>query len=231
MIEQTTTTPAVAEVKKDGPLVYEWNSGEALTNDLWGARKKEILDATAEGKILRILGPYFKEEGSPMGVSRAKSAYAKLGTDLGEKVEFGSKLVDYYDGAKTSRFGGTGFNWLTRNDNITEIDNKALIYFPTNSTKKLSNVNILNYLKNVAQTVKANGKNIALSGYTDSRGDNAYNKKLAQGRANAIKTELVRMGVPANKITAISFGEENPIASNDTKAGRQKNRRVELEIK
>jgi len=227
-----TPVPTKTVVKKDGPLVYEWNSGEAITNDLWGARKSEILSAMADGKILRILGPYFKEEGKEMGIKRAKAAFAKLGSNLdASKVEYGAKLVNYYDGAKTSHFGGTDFNWLTRNDNITEVDNKALIYFPTNSTKKLSNANIINYLKDVAKSLKGNNKKVALSGHTDSRGDATKNKKLALGRANSIKAELVRLGVASNRVSTVSFGEEKPIASNDTAEGRQKNRRVELEIK
>ncbi|MEE9349214.1 MAG: OmpA family protein [Flavobacteriaceae bacterium] len=232
VIEKTQNTIVDTTVKKDGPLVYEWNSGDAITNDLWGARKSEILSAMADGKVLRILGPYFKEEGKEMGITRAKAAYAKLGTNLDSKrVEYGAKLVNYYDGAKTKRFGGTGFNWLTRNDNITEVDNKALIYFPTNSTKKLSNANIINYLKDVAKSLKGNTKKVALSGHTDSRGNDASNKRLALGRANSIKAELVRMGVEGNRVSTISFGEEKPIETNDTAAGRQKNRRVELEIK
>ncbi|HIE44682.1 MAG TPA: hypothetical protein EYP87_00570 [Flavobacteriaceae bacterium] len=134
-------TPAVKEstvTKKEHPLVYNWNSGEAITNNLWDAKRKEILAGIADGKILKITGPYFKEEGKEMGVTRAKAAFVKLNSNIDSKrVEYASKLVDYYDGAKTNSFAGTDFNWLIRNDNITEVDNKALIYFPSNSTKKL----------------------------------------------------------------------------------------------
>ena len=126
-IEKVTKTP-IKEVKKDGALVYKWNSDEALTNDLWDAKKTEILSAMADGKILRILGPYFKEEGEEIGIARAKSAFSKLNSIDSTKVEYASKLIPYYDGAKTTNFGGTNFNWLVRNNNITEIDNKALIY-------------------------------------------------------------------------------------------------------
>ncbi len=225
--------PAVIVKKqKDGPLVYNWNSGEAITNDLWDAKRKEILAAMADGKILKITGPYFKEEGESMGITRAKSAFAKLNSTMdSKKVEYGAKLVNYYDSAKTNRFAGTDFDWLTRNDNITEVDNKALIYFPTNSTKKLSNVNIINYLKDVAKSLKGNNKRVALSGHTDNVGKAAPNKRLALGRAKSIANELIRLGVDSKRISTVSFGEEKPIATNETSAGRQKNRRVELEIK
>ena len=217
------------KVHKDGPLVYDYKSGEAITNDLWNAKKANILSGMTDGKTLRVVGPYFEDEGKAMGITRAKAAFAKLGSNLDSKrVEFGSKLVN---GDNTKRFAGTDFNWLTRNENITEVDNKALIYFPTNSTKKLSNVNIINYLKDVAKSLKGNTKKVSLSGHTDSQGPATANKRLAQGRANSIKNELIRLGVAANRISAVSFGEEKPIETNDTAAGRQKNRRVELEIK
>ncbi len=231
VVKQQEPEPEV-KVKKDGPLVYKWNSGEAITNDLWDAKKASILSGRSTGKTLRVVGPYFEDEGEPIGIIRAKSAFAKLGDSLNIKnVEFGSRLVKYYDGAITTRFAGTEFNWLTRNENITEIDNKALIYFPTNSTKKLSNANIINYLKDVAKSLKDNDKKVSLSGHTDSQGPAARNKRLALGRAKSIKNELIRLGVAANRITTVSFGEESPIADNNTAAGRQKNRRVELEIK
>ncbi|HIE45711.1 MAG TPA: OmpA family protein, partial [Flavobacteriaceae bacterium] len=50
-------------------------------------------------------------------------------------------------------------------------------------------------------------------------------------RANSIKNELINLGVAPDRISTVSFGEEKPIATNNTKAGQQKNRRVELEIK
>jgi outer membrane protein OmpA-like peptidoglycan-associated protein len=231
VVKEEVKTPEV-KVKKDGPLVYDWNSGKAITNDLWDAKKATILTGISSGKTLRVVGPYFEQEGEEIGVTRAKSAFAKLGDSLNIKnVEFGSKLVKYYDGANTNRFAGTDFNWLTRNEYIQEVDNKALIYFPTNSTKKLSNVNIINYLKDIVKSLEGNDKKVSLSGHTDSRGNKVRNKRLALGRANSIKNELIRLGLDTNRISTISFGEEKPIADNKTKAGRQKNRRVELEIK
>ncbi len=225
---KTEQKPIVTK-QKDGPLVYDYKSGNAITNDLWGAEKSRILSGMADGKILKVVGPYFKEEGEAMGIARAKAAYQKLGTNLDAKrIEYGARLVN---GDNSKRFAGTNFSWLTRNDNITEVDNKALIYFPTNSTRKLSNVNIINYLKDVAKNLKGNSKTVALSGHTDSDGGAASNKRLALGRAKSIKNELIRLGVAANRISTISYGEEKPIADNNTRAGKQKNRRVELEIK
>ncbi|MEN6488144.1 MAG: OmpA family protein, partial [Smithella sp.] len=70
--------------------------------------------------------------------------------------------------------------------------------------------------------------NIEIAGHTDSIGTAAYNKKLSQRRADAVKKYMVEKGgIDAKRLTAVGYGEDKPIASNKTKEGRQKNRRVE----
>ena len=71
---------------------------------------------------------------------------------------------------------------------------------------------------------------IIVKGYTDSRGSAAYNKKLSQMRAYAVRTKLIQLGVNPAKIKAVGYGEEDPIASNATKEGRYLNRRVVIEL-
>jgi len=67
-----------------------------------------------------------------------------------------------------------------------------------------------------------------LEGHTDSRGTEEYNIKLSQRRVNNIKKYLVeKLGVDADRLTAIGYGKSRPIASNDTDEGRQLNRRVQ----
>ena len=72
------------------------------------------------------------------------------------------------------------------------------------------------------------GYKISLEGHTDSIGTDAYNQKLSERRANAVKTWLVGKGVEAAKITTAGFGKTKPVADNKTKAGRAENRRVEV---
>lgn len=67
-------------------------------------------------------------------------------------------------------------------------------------------------------------------GHTDSIGSDAYNKKLSQRRADAVKAYLVSKGIEANRIYTEGKGEAQPVASNKTKEGRAKNRRVEIEV-
>lgn len=76
---------------------------------------------------------------------------------------------------------------------------------------------------------------IELHAHTDGKGSIAYNEKLSARRANAAKKYLLRLGIPANRISSREFGKSKPIAANetnavDTPAGRQFNRRVEIRI-
>ncbi len=87
-------------------------------------------------------------------------------------------------------------------------------------------------LKLVAQTLKDNAwvKKVRIEGHTDSRGSARYNKKLSQRRVDSVRTYLIGQGIAAGRLVAQGFGEEKPIASNRTRAGRAKNRRVEFVI-
>lgn len=79
-------------------------------------------------------------------------------------------------------------------------------------------------LKNITVEV------IIAVGHTDSVGTDAYNLKLGQRRAEAVKAYLVSQGISANRIYTDSKGESLPVADNRTKEGRAKNRRVEVEV-
>ncbi|MBS1534334.1 MAG: OmpA family protein [Bacteroidetes bacterium] len=72
--------------------------------------------------------------------------------------------------------------------------------------------------------------NIVIYGYTDNKGAADYNLKLSQDRANAVKAYLTKKGLVASRFTTTGMGMADPIESNDTDAGRSKNRRVEFAI-
>ena len=71
---------------------------------------------------------------------------------------------------------------------------------------------------------------ILVAGHTDSTGSNESNQRLSERRANAVKNLLVNNRVSGDRIVAKGYGETQPIASNDTAAGRQQNRRVKITI-
>ena len=74
------------------------------------------------------------------------------------------------------------------------------------------------------------GLKLQVEGHTDSVGAEGYNQTLSDNRARTVREYLVREGIPATDITSRGFGESSPVASNETAAGRQQNRRVELVV-
>lgn len=76
------------------------------------------------------------------------------------------------------------------------------------------------------------GKDVRVLGFADSKGDKSYNRELSEKRAEAVKSYLVATNkMPADHVSTEAFGEEQPVASNATAAGRQENRRVEIAVK
>ena len=71
---------------------------------------------------------------------------------------------------------------------------------------------------------------IKVIGHTDSKGSDAYNQALSDRRASAVADYLLSRGLAADKLTSEGRGEREPVADNETDAGRAKNRRVELHI-
>jgi OOP family OmpA-OmpF porin len=67
-----------------------------------------------------------------------------------------------------------------------------------------------------------------VSGHTDNVGSDAYNQKLSEKRAAAVKARLVKKGVAAGRVTTKGYGKRKPVASNKTKKGRAANRRAEI---
>ena len=86
-------------------------------------------------------------------------------------------------------------------------------------------------LDDLAQKVKAINLEVVIAiGHADSIGSVAYNQKLSVRRAESVKAYLVSKGVEPNRIYTEGKGEKQPVASNKTKEGRAKNRRVEIEV-
>jgi outer membrane protein OmpA-like peptidoglycan-associated protein len=74
------------------------------------------------------------------------------------------------------------------------------------------------------------GLKLEADGFTDSVGSDQLNQRLSEQRANSVREYFLTQNVPADSVTAVGFGKDRPVASNDTLTGRQLNRRVELVV-
>ncbi len=95
--------------------------------------------------------------------------------------------------------------------------------------KELATLSV--YLRKAMQRKLITPQNkLVVVGHTDSRATMKYNQKLSERRAASVARFLISRGIPATSITASGKGETQPVATNKTKAGMQKNRRVEIHI-
>ncbi|MCF6168549.1 OmpA family protein [Lutibacter sp.] len=118
---------------------------------------------------------------------------------------------------------------------ITEVEVAKLealfktVYF--DSGKDNFNSETVSKLDEAAQIMKKySTAKFNILGHTDSTGSKKRNQELSESRANAVKDYLVKKGVSSSNLTTKGYGEEMPIASNNTRAGRAKNRRVEVKL-
>lgn len=104
------------------------------------------------------------------------------------------------------------------------------IFFETNSTKIQKRSEPL--LAEIARVIRAREDlgTISIEGHTDSRGDDDYNLRLSQGRAESVRDFLIESGVSAHRLVARGFGETRPVASGDSPAAHAANRRVEFRL-
>ncbi|WP_423146656.1 OmpA family protein [Rubrolithibacter danxiaensis] len=110
---------------------------------------------------------------------------------------------------------------------IVKFDTGILFDFNKSDLKDAAKTN----LQNLAATMKNNAEtNIMIVGHTDNVGSDSYNYSLSERRAEAVKAYTAAQGITSSRLTTVGKGEAEPIADNDSEAGRSKNRRVEIVI-
>jgi outer membrane protein OmpA-like peptidoglycan-associated protein len=86
-------------------------------------------------------------------------------------------------------------------------------------------------VRQIAKLLQASpGVQVVLEGHADQKGTDQYNNGLAQNRADAVKNELIAVGVPADRIQTVTFGKSKPIFEDNTEWARAVNRRVEVRL-
>ncbi len=118
---------------------------------------------------------------------------------------------------------------------VVESDDSIRLIMPGNITFKTDsadiNASFYPVLNSVAKVLnKYSNSTVLVSGHTDNTGSTEYNLNLSKMRAQSVTAYLEGQGVKSNRFEVMGMGYSNPIVSNDTAAGREKNRRVEIKI-
>jgi outer membrane protein OmpA-like peptidoglycan-associated protein len=187
------------------------------------------------------------EQGGIFGAAGGAVVGAILGQAIGHNTQ--STLIGAAIGAAAGGAGGYGVGRMmdnqekemrealakseaaavTREGNLLSVTFKGDVTFDTNSTEVRQE--LYTEINRVAQVLNQYPDTlIRVEGHTDSKGSDPYNMDLSRRRAQTVKTLLVMRGVADSRIEVVGFGKTMPVASNDTEAGRQMNRRVEIKI-
>ena len=108
-------------------------------------------------------------------------------------------------------------------------EDRVVIRFERNSND-LSAPNLDQLIELGLSVKKQNDVSLIISGYTDSAGSRQYNEQLSLIRASMVKSYLLGLGIPSDRMTVRGLGSQSPVADNETEEGRQLNRRVEIEV-
>jgi outer membrane protein OmpA-like peptidoglycan-associated protein len=116
-----------------------------------------------------------------------------------------------------------------REELVLSVNDKVIIPFDFNTNELPEKA--YSVLDRIARVMLQNpDMEVVVQGHTDILGDYQYNKKLSEWRANTVQSYLVAKGISSMKIRTMGAGEDRPMASNATEAGRSANRRVEIEL-
>lgn len=153
--------------------------------------------------------------GAIIGAAVGGAAGALIGHRMDQQAE---ELADAIPGATVQRVG-EGI--------VVTFDSGILFDFDSAELRTAAREN----LRNLAESLDDHDETeVVLVGHTDGVGADEYNRELSRRRARAATTFLTGAGVAVDRVRAVGRGESEPIASNDTDAGRQENRRVEVAI-
>lgn len=142
-----------------------------------------------------------------------------IGGAIGYKLDQQAKELEQIPNTEVKR----------EEDRLVVTMSDAVLFDVNSAVLKLEAKDTLGQMADVM--IRYPDTDILVKGHTDSTGSEKYNQELSERRAKTVKNYLIDKGVSGPKITSIGFGETMPIAPNDTPEGRQKNRRVEIEIK
>ncbi len=155
-----------------------------------------------------------KTTGAIIGAAVGGTAGAIIGRNMDKQAEELKKV----EGAKVERIG-EGIQLTMESGILFQTNQSALQTQARQNIQKIAEV-----------LMKYPDTDIIVAGHTDSDGAEDYNQKLSEKRAQAVVDYLKTLGVNGTRLQMVGYGETQPVAPNDTAAGKQANRRVEIAV-
>ena len=181
------------------------------------AAKGAVIGGTAGGVAGGAIGK--KSGNTAAGIIIGSAIGGTAGALIGNYMDKQAKEIERdMKGATVKRVG----------EGILITFDSGLMFDVNSSQLRSATKSNLEELSRVLQ--KYEDTNILIEGHTDSSGSEEYNQELSEKRASSVYTYLVQQGVMASRFSTIGYGEMQPVATNETPAGRQQNRRVEVAI-
>ncbi|PCM45110.1 OmpA family protein [Marinobacter sp. ANT_B65] len=214
-MKKTMLALAVTTMGLAGCMTYDPYTGEQKTSD------------ATKGSIIGAIGGAAIGAATSSKSDRAKGALigAAGGAAIGGGIGY---YMDRQEAQLRQKLEGSGVRVVRNGDQIELI-------MPGNITFDLNQTSIrggfTDTLESVALVLKEFDQTIIqIEGHTDSSGSDSYNQLLSERRAGSVRDFLLNQGIASSRTRAVGYGERYPIASNDTAAGREQNRRVELTL-
>ena len=245
----TATTEGAFAVHPDGKTAMITRLTYEMKNDLYTFElAKDFLSLPQQalhvffkdkitGQPLRSQLEIFEAQGNPATrLSQWSTEEGKITTTLQRNIPYGiiASTQGYLMYSANLEADSSAARWIEiAMLPMAKIEHESVvlenIFFETGSSKLLPASTP--ELEKLLYTLKVNQSMvIEIRGHTDNVGEDAMNQRLSQDRAKAVYSWLTGKGMPVSRVSYKGFGETNPVASNDTEAGRKQNRRTEFYI-
>lgn len=184
----------------------------------------EALSMLATGTVV-VTPDLVQVEGVSGDPDAAAAVIGKLAARLGPGARYAVRLG--YDRRLDSALGlPDGETCVARLNAV--LDAALLRFAPSSAAFEGDIEDTLGRLRDAMQD--CGDFRIEIGGHTDSQGSDAFNAELSQKRADAVLAAMAGAGLPVANLTAHGYGESQPVATNDTEAGREQNRRIEMRL-
>lgn len=214
-MKKTIMAVVVAGTTLSGCMTYDPYSGEEKVSN---ATKGSVIGAVTGAAI-----------GAATSSKSDRGKGALIGAAAGGAAGGGiGYYMDRQESELRHKLEGTGVR-VKRNGNQIELIMPGNVTFDVDQSSIRSS--FTGVLESVALVLNEYDETmIQIDGFTDSTGSESYNQMLSERRASSVRDFLLNQGIASSRTRATGYGEQHPVASNDSAAGREQNRRVELTL-